>query len=104
MPIINSFIHSLINLKTKMNSPGHEGSAVNISSRELVARHLIRYDNAAHRPAIRTGLIEAQLKAAPASRILIIPVSKAVRNATKIPRKRSLLLRVINFDFILTVF
>jgi hypothetical protein len=65
-----------------------------------VARHFRKYDRAADIPAMITGLMVTHVKTAPASRILITPVSTAVRKAIKRPLKKSFQLRVRNFDFI----
>lgn len=50
-------------------------------------------------PAISTGLKVTQAKTAPVSRILITPVSTAVRKAISRPLEKSFQSRVSNFDF-----
>jgi hypothetical protein len=77
---------------------------LNIWSCEFVARHFSRYDKAAEIPAMRIGFIVAQVKIAPESRILITPVSTAVRKAIRRPLKRSFQSSVRNFDFIENTF
>ncbi len=51
-------------------------------------------------PAIRTGRRDPHVNTAPVSRILIIPVITAVRNAIKRPLEKSFQSRDSNFDFI----
>jgi len=51
-------------------------------------------------PAISTGFRVTHVNTAPASRILMIPVNTAVRNAIRRPLEKSFQLRVRNFDFI----
>jgi len=76
------------------------GSRLNIWSCEFVTKHLRRYDKAAEMPAIRTGRRVSHVNIAPVSRILIIPVITAVRNAIRRPLMKSFQSRVRNFDFI----
>lgn len=55
-------------------------------------------------PAIRTGRRVAHVNTAPVSRILIIPVITAVRNAIRRPLEKSFQSRVRNLDFITLLF
>jgi len=50
-------------------------------------------------PAIRTGRRVTHVNIAPVSRILIIPVITAVRNAIRRPLEKSFQSSVRNFDF-----
>jgi len=50
-------------------------------------------------PAIRTGRRVTHVNTAPVSRILIIPVITAVRNAIRRPLEKSFQSSVKNFDF-----
>jgi len=79
------------------------GSAANSWFCEFVPRHLIRYEIAAQRAAIRTGLIVIQSRILPPWSSSTIPVSRAVRNAIKRPLIRSLRLTLKSFDSIIPV-
>lgn len=72
---------------------------MNIWSCEFVARHFNRYDSAAETPAISTGRRVTHVNAESVSRILIMPVITAVRNAMSRPLEKSLQSSVRNFDF-----